>query len=112
MPARKQQRPVRVKVNEYGEQRLEALGYPTRMEFELNDGSVVELVHPWLWDDDVQEAYDAGKTTIEMARAALGLEEHARFVAGGGKSIQIVLATEEMKQRRPKSEDSPDPKGK
>ena len=43
---------MRVKAREYGEQQLEALGLPTHIEFELDDGSIVELSHPWLWPDD------------------------------------------------------------
>jgi hypothetical protein len=108
----KSPRHLRVKVQEYGEQRLEALGYPARMEFELEDGSVVELAHPWLWDDDVQAAYEEAKTTGEIARAVLGNEEHKRFVAGGGKSTQIVLAIGEMREQPKAAGDPADPKPK
>ena len=109
----KSPRHLRVKASEYGEQQLEALGYPARMEFELEDGSVVELAHPWLWDDDVQAAYEEAKTTGEIARAVLGDEEHQRFIAGGGRSSQIALAIGEMKQRRTESKvDEADPKAK
>src|SRR6516225_6284892 len=111
MPRTTKPRRLRVKAAEYGEQQLEALGFPAAIEFELDDGSVVELRHSWLWSDDALEAYDAAKTTIEVARAALGEEEHRRFVAGGGKSNQIVLAIEMMKQKTPVSDDA-DPKGK
>lgn len=110
MPKSKQH--LRVKAAEYGEQQLEALGFPTRMEFELNDGSVVELVHPWLWSDDVEAAVvkanegGADPHNVRLARAVLGEKEHARFVAGGGKSGQIALAIEMMKVRR----DGDDPK--
>ena len=113
MPKNKQT--LRVKAQEYGEQQLEALGFPSRMEFELDDGSVVELLHPWLWSDDteaaVRAASDAGDEpyNVRLARAALGKTEHARFVAGGGKSTQITLAIEMMK-RRDEVED--DPKGR
>ena len=109
--AAKSPRHTRVKVCEYGEQQLEALGFAARMEFELNDGSIVALLHPWLWADDVIEAYAAAKTSAEIARAVLGSEEHKRFMAGGGKSSQIVLAIEMMKQKTPVSDDA-DPKGK
>ena len=113
MPVRKQPRYLRVKASEYGEQQLEALGYPARMEFELTDGSVVVLQHEWLWSDDVLEAYTAAKSSIEIARAVLGDEEHQRFIAGGGRSSQIALAIGEMKQRRTESKvDEADPKAK
>jgi hypothetical protein len=120
MPKSKQL--LRVKAREYGEQQIEALGFPARMEFELEDGSVVELMHPWLWDDEAQSAYDAiqneqdqsGESrVIRIARAVLGEEDHQRFVAGGGKSSQILLAIEMMRQRRATADgDGPDPKGK
>jgi len=109
----KSPRHLRVKASEYGEQQLEALGYPARMEFELTDGSVVVLPHEWLWSDDVLEAYTAAKSSIEIARAVLGDEEHQRFIAGGGRSSQIALAIGEMKQRRTESKvDEADPKAK
>jgi hypothetical protein len=111
----KSKQTLRVKVTEYGEQQLEALGLPTRMEFELNDGTTVELLHTWLWDDDRLKAYEeAAKSNdgeprdIRLARAALGPEEHARFIAGGGKSNLVAIAIEMMK--RPK--DDSDPKGR
>src|SRR6516225_8236246 len=83
---------LRVKALEYGAQQVEALGYPACIEFELKDGSIIELEHPWLWSDDVQAAYDEAKTSVEIARAVLGEEEHRRFIDGGGKSNQVVLA--------------------
>ena len=109
---------LRVKAREYGEQQLEALGFASRMEFELDDGSVVELVHPWLWSDAVQVAYDAAQQdgdepqTVRTARAVLGTADHKRFIKGGGKSSQIVLAIEMMRQRITEADDDaePDPK--
>lgn len=108
---------LRVKVTEYGEQQLEALGLPARMEFELTDGSVVELLHPWLWADDVLASYDAAAVAegdeprdIRLARAALGDKEHQRFISGGGKSSQIAIAIEMMK--RPQQIGDGDPKAR
>lgn len=126
---------LRVKAHEYGEQQIEALGFPSRMEFELKDGSVVELIHPWLWDDNVEAASTAVETAadldrdedgelkrplsiggqpappynVRLAKAVLGAKEHARFVKGGGKSGQIALAIEMMKRRATEDEDA-DPK--
>jgi hypothetical protein len=111
---------MRVKVTEYGEQQLEALGLPTRMEFELNDGSTVELIHPWLWDDDRVSAYEEaaksgdGPRDIRLAQAALGEKEHARFIAGGGKSSLVAIGIEMMKRPAGENgvdEDDSDPKG-
>lgn len=129
----------RVKIREYGEQQLEALNLPPKLEFELDNGDVIELEHPWLWGDDVQGAYDAVRSgadldrdvdgnivdppkvgkkpaepqSVRIARAVLGKENHKRFVAGGGRSNQIVLAIELMK--RPvtsQGQDDADPKDK
>jgi hypothetical protein len=111
----------RVKIREYGAQQLEALGFPSSLEFELDDGSVITLKHPWLWDDKTVAAYEAARAddripeyNMRIARAALGEEEHARFIAGGGSSNQIVLAIELMKRKRAEladGESDDDPKG-
>lgn len=121
----------RIKIRDYGEQQLEALGLPPKLEFELDGGEVIELAHPWLWSDEVQTAYDAVYSgadldrdkdgnivrkpaepqSVRIARAVLGEDAHRRFVAGGGSSNQIILAIELMKQRNStKTEDGADPK--
>lgn len=110
MPKTVQQ--LRVKAREYGEQQLEALGFPSRMEFELDDGDYVTLVHPWLWSDDTEAAVKAASEdgdepyNVRLAKAVLG-RDHARFIAGGGKSGQIALAIEMMKVRAPKDDSDP-----
>lgn len=122
----KSKQQLRVKAREYGEQQIEALGFPSKMEFELDDGSVVALPHRWLWDDDKAAAVAAVETradldrdgngeiklpptvggntaaphNVRLARAVLGEKEHARFVAGGGKSGQIALAIELMQTKQ------------
>src|SRR5271168_3552945 len=108
------QKILRVKATEYGEQQLEALGMAARLELELADGSVVEVVHPWLWDDKTEAAVKAAEDATSdepyntrYARAVLGKTEHARFVKGGGKSSQIALAAAMMK-RKPSSSDDED----
>ena len=104
---------LRVKAQEYGEQQLEALGFPAKMELELKDGSIVELLHPWLWDDKTEAAVKAAAKdgdepyNTRYARAVLGDKEHARFVKGGGRSSQIVLAVEMMKRREDEGDDDP-----
>ena len=108
---------LRVKAQEYGEQQLEALGLPAKTEFELKDGSTVEILHPWLWDDKIEAAVaEASKDGAEpyntrYAKAVLGDKEHARFIKGGGKSSQIALAVQMMKVRDVE-EDESDPKDK
>jgi hypothetical protein len=108
---------LRVKAAEYGEQQLEALGLPARLELELADGSTVEVLHPWLWDDDTEAAVkEASKDGDEpyntrYARAVLGKKDHARFIKGGGKSSQIALAVATMKSGDViKAEEGSDPK--
>lgn len=93
---------LRVKAQEYGEQQLEALGMPAVTEFELNDGSTVQVWHPWLWDDRTETAAKEAEKdgdepyTVRLAKAVLG-KDHARFIKGGGKSSQIAMAIELMK---------------
>jgi hypothetical protein len=107
----------RVKIREYGEQQLEALGFDSKIEFELEDGSVIELVHPWLWSDEVLTAYQAEQADddakepkdIRLARAVLGKINHAKFIKAGGTSRQIVLALDLMNRPNP-AEDESDPK--
>lgn len=102
-----------MKLREYAEQKLEALGLEPRQEFELDDGSTIELVHPWLWDDSVQAAFDKAESTADRAKAILGVKDHKRLIAGGGSSNQIILAVELMKRpSTDKVEDDADPKDK
>jgi hypothetical protein len=108
---------LRIKAAEYGEQQLEALGLPARVELELNDGSTVEVVHPWLWDDKteaaVKKAADDGPEphNTRYAKAVLGAKEHARFIKGGGKSSTIAFAVAMMKNGTVlKAEEGSDPK--
>ena len=108
-----------MKLREYAEQKLEALGYEPKQVFELDDGTTIELVHPWLWSDEVQAAYEAAKadpdpatkkpepSSVRIARAVLGKEQHKRFLATGGTSNEIVLAIETMRVPRDKGDADP-----
>ena len=105
----------RVKLTEFGEQQLEALGLAAAMEFELEDGSTVKLVHPWLWSDEVQKAYDAVKNdgSLKVAQAILGKDVHKKLIAGGGSSNQVALALEMLRRGinlDETAEDADDPK--
>jgi hypothetical protein len=112
---------LRIKAREYGEQQLEALKLPARLDLELDDGSIVSVAHPWLWDDATEAAVqEASKDADEpyntrYARAVLGKKEHARFLKGGGQSTQVALAVAMMKRGElpagDDSEDAADPKG-
>lgn len=108
---------LRIKAAEYGEQQLEALGLPARLELELADGTTVEVVHPWLWDDTTEAAVKAAAQdgdepyNTRYARAVLGKKEHTRFIKAGGKSSQIALAVATMKNGTViKAEEGSDPK--
>lgn len=113
-----------MKLHAYLEQRLEALGYAPKLEFELSDGSTVELAHPWLWSKETQDAYDGavparskGKTVepvnVRRARAALGDDQYRRFAADGGNENHVVLAIDLMQRREETaaSQGSAGPKG-
>jgi hypothetical protein len=107
---------VRVKASEYGEQQLEALGFPSRLELELDDGSVVEVLHPWLWDDKTEVAVKAANDdgdkpyNYRYARAVLGAKEHDRFLKAGGQSSQIALAVAMLRRGEVAGEEGTDPK--
>lgn len=109
----------RYKIASYGEQQLEALGFAPKVEFELNDGSIVEVYNPWLWSDATEAAYDREQSAqnpkepynTRIARAVLGKDLHKRFVEGGGRSSQVVLAIELMKRDRVENKAGASPKG-
>lgn len=111
---------VKIKAREYGEQQLEALDLPARLELELDDGSTVTVLNPWLWDEDVEKAVNESANpgdepqNVRYARAVLGKREYARFIKGGGQPKQIALAVASMKRGILPSggEEADDPKGK
>ena len=101
-----------MKLREYCEQRLEALGFEPEIELELEDGSTVKLVHPWLWDDSTIAAANKAKSNADMAKAVLGDDEHKRFIAAGGQNSELALAVELLKRQIKDDQGaSPDPKG-
>lgn len=99
-----------MKLREYCEQKLEALGVTPRIELELDDGSSITLEHPSLWDDKTQAAVNKAASSADIVKAILGVADHKRFVAAGGSSNQVLLAVEMMK-RKSDDEMKPDPKG-
>lgn len=109
----------RIKVREYGEQQLEALDLPARLELELDDGTTVTVLNPWLWDEDVEKAVEESSQpgnepqNVRYARAVLGKREYARFIKSGGQPKQIALAVSAMKRGiLPSGEEADDPKDK
>ncbi|MGH3439977.1 MAG: hypothetical protein ACRDRN_26480 [Sciscionella sp.] len=91
----------RLKLEELRAQGTEALGMVPGFEIELDDGSTVNVPNPMLVADDTQELIDASKSSVDTAKAILGADEHARFIAAGGHSNDVLLAwrlmTEDMK---------------
>lgn len=96
-----------MKLREYCEQKLEALGLAPKMEFELDDGSTIELVHPWLWDDKTKTGVANATSDIDRVKAILGAADHKRLIAAGGSSNQILFVIEMMKTKSDKAESDP-----
>ena len=97
---------------------VEALGEKPGVTLELKDGSEIHIPHPATVDDDrlteierVQNLRDLDEETdedgtkhrvekiggidaepfaIRFARAILGPADHARLIAGGGKSAHVI----------------------
>lgn len=109
---------VKIKAREFGEQQLEALDLPASVELELDDGTSVTVLHPWLWDDATEKAVKEASTETDepyntrYAKAVLGKKEHARFLKGGGQSTQVALAVALMKRGEISGGEDTDPKGK
>lgn len=121
--ANRKERRRSMKINELREQAIEALGQAPYIDLETDDPEVtVRVWHPLLVDDEAQvrlERFNTGDDldkdksgnpklphriggelaepqNIRSARAILGPEEHAKFVANGGHSNDIQLAWNEM----------------
>lgn len=88
----------RLKLEELRVQATEALGMDPGIELELDDGSTITIVSPLLLDDDTQEIVDKAEGAVATAKAILGEEEHARFIAAGGHSNDVMLAWKLMSE--------------
>jgi hypothetical protein len=82
----------RLKLAELRVQATEAIGMDPGLELELDDGSTITIVSPLLLADDVQEVVDKAEGAVATAKAILGEDEHARFIAAGGHSNDVMLA--------------------
>jgi hypothetical protein len=51
------------------------------VEFEGADGEIYTMPHPLFADDEWSEAVDAAKTTADKAKAILGDDQYAKFIA-------------------------------
>jgi len=121
--ANRAERRRHMKTSELREQAIEALGQAPYIDLETDNADVtVRVWHPLLVDDDAQvrlERFNQGEDldkdksgevkiphridgkladpqNIRSARAILGDEQHALFVANGGHSNDIQLAWNEM----------------
>jgi hypothetical protein len=97
---------------DFEQQAIEALGQTPGKTIRLDNGESVTIPHPMLVSDEQQARIEAvendddlnldedGKINgqrppskaARLARAVLGEEQHARFIAGGGKSNHVMLA--------------------
>jgi len=82
----------RFKLDEMRQQAAEALKTDPGYEIELEDGVVVFIPHPLFADDRVSEEVEKATNAVEIAAAVLGEEEHAKFLAAGGRSSDVSLA--------------------
>lgn len=103
-------------LDEFEEQALDALGTSPGLKLKLRNDDVVTIPHPMLLSDDrqaevefVQRRDDEDRNenglpngkingepappyAVRLAKAILGEEDHARFLAGGGSSNKVALA--------------------
>lgn len=127
-----------MKISELREQAIEAMNQTPFIDVEAEDeaGTVFRVWHPLLQDDRAQTAIDRvnagddldkdkegniktphrikGKLpepfNIRTARAIMGEEDHARFIAAGGRSNDIQLAWNEMVREYAELLEDDDPK--
>lgn len=88
----------RLKLTELRAQGTESLGMEPGYEIELDDGSTIVIPNPLLVDDTTQDALQGADGVIATAKAILGETEHARFLAGGGHSNDVMLAWNLMRK--------------
>ncbi|HEX5119854.1 MAG TPA: hypothetical protein VFW65_32105 [Pseudonocardiaceae bacterium] len=81
-----------MKLAEMRDQAVDALGMDPGMDLELDDESTVTIPNPMFVSEDAQALIEAAEGTIATAKAILGPEEHARLIAGGGHSSDVMLA--------------------
>lgn len=82
----------RLKLEEMRTQAVEALGMDPGIELELDNGEVLSVPNPMFVSEEAQALIEGAEGTIASAKAILGDEEHARLIAGGGHSADVMLA--------------------
>jgi hypothetical protein len=58
----------------------------------LDNGETITIPHPLFVDDDVNDRIRDASGNVGMAKAVLGEAGHAKLIAGGGRSGDVVLA--------------------
>lgn len=125
----------RLALAEFREQAVEAQSQLSSLILECDGGKEFEIPHPLLVDDETQarfEAFQAGDgldrdddgnlviphkingvlaepIVIRSAKAILGPEKHAEFIAAGGHSNDVTLAWN-MLAEQVKEQEADDPK--
>lgn len=95
----------RMKLAEMRSQAVESLGMEPGIELELDNGETLNIPNPMFVSEEAQELIESATGTIASAKAILGETEHARLIAGGGRSADVMLAWQimaEEAQQRPK----------
>jgi hypothetical protein len=95
----------RLKLAEMRSQAVESLGMEPGIELELDNGETLNIPNPMFVSEEAQELIESATGTIASAKAILGEAEHARLLAGGGRSADVMLAWQimaEEAQQRPK----------
>jgi hypothetical protein len=80
----------RYKLSTVKQQFTEALGGET-VEFELDNGELLEFPHPLFADDEWSTAVDDAESSREKAVAILGEEQYDKYVAAGHSDNDIAL---------------------
>jgi hypothetical protein len=125
----------KISLQAFREQAIEAQSQLASIYLEMPNGEEFEIPHPMLISDDAQQRLEivqlgedldkdkdgdfidpptingkrAEPMSIRTARALLGADEHARFVAAGGHSNDVTLAWQ-MVVKEQKELNARDPK--
>ncbi|AHH98333.1 hypothetical protein [Kutzneria albida] len=88
----------RLKLTEMRDQALDSLGMEPGLELELDNGGVILVPNPLLLDEEAQSGLKDATEASALAKLLLGEEQHARLLAGGGRSTDVQLALVIMKE--------------
>jgi hypothetical protein len=74
------------------QQAAEALKTEPGYQIDLDNDESVFVAHPLFVDDSVSAAVQNAENPVEIAKAVLGEEDHAKLLANGGRSADVSLA--------------------